>query len=295
MKKQLLIAAVAASMTSVAMADVSISGVYAGTISQNTGAASFAQDLDLKIVGKSGDTTVTATIENMGVVAKDSDGDAIAGSQYAMNATTVKLSTKLEGISFSAGNYKSTTGNGLVNKPAPAERIGFSTSVAGVGVGMTNKSGHGAPSITLTGDVAGFGVKVQNAANSERYISVKGNVAGLAVDVEKSMATGGLVAVKVAGTVGGMSVSYANIDCKTIGACTESRGSAPYGALNGSKKVKGLIVSTATAMGKVTYKNIDKDGKDTNVLALQRGNVSYKYAKTDAADATLSAKVKFKF
>jgi hypothetical protein len=81
MKKQLLIAAVAASMTSVAMADVSISGVYAGTISQSTGAASFAQDLDLKIVGKSGDTTVTATIENMGV-----------GGLYAMNASTVKLS-----------------------------------------------------------------------------------------------------------------------------------------------------------------------------------------------------------
>ena len=284
MKKQLLIAAVAASMTSVAMADVSISGVYAGTISQNSGAASFAQDLDLKIVGKSGDTTVTATIENLGV------SDA-----YDLKATTVKLSTKLEGISFTAGNYKSFNGNGLVNKPEAANRIGFSTTIAGVGIGMTNTGGSSTSSVTLTGDVAGFGVKVQNAVNSDRYISVKGNVAGLAVDVEKSMATGGLVAVKVAGTVGGMSVSYANIDCKTIGACTESRGSAPYGALNGSKKVKGLIVSTATTMGKVTYKNIDKDGKDTNVLALQRGNVSYKYAKTDAADATLSAKVKFKF
>ena len=159
---------------------------------------------------------------------------------------------------------------------------------------MTNTGGSSTPSVTLTGDVAGFGVKVQNAVNSDRYISVKGNVAGLAVDVEKSMATGGLVAVKVAGTVGGMSVSYANIDCKTIGACTESRGLAPYGALNGSKKVKGLIVSTATAMGKVTFKNIDKDGKDTNVLALQRGNVSYK-SSTTSGDNTLSAKVKFKF
>ena len=95
--------------------------------------------------------------------------------------------------------------------------------------------------------------------------------------------------------IAGMSVYYANIDCKTVGACTETRGSAPYGSLAVSKKVKGLIVSTATTMGKVTFKNIDKDGTDTNVLALQRGNVSYKYAKTDAADATLSAKVKFKF
>ena len=283
MKKQLLIAAVAASMTSVAMADVSISGAYLGKVAQSTGAATFSQDLDLKIVAKSGDTTVTTTIENMGV-----------GGLYAMNASTVKLSTKLEGVSFTAGNYKSTTGNGLVNKPATAERISLSTSVAGVGVALTTGSGNANSSVTLKGDVAGFGVKIQNAANSSRFISVKGNVAGVAVDVEKSMATGGLQAVKVAGTVAGMSVSYANIDCKTVGACTESRSTAPYGALNTSVKVKGLIVSTATAMGKVTFKNIDKDGTDTNALSLTRGNVTYKSSTTSGTN-TLSAKVKFTF
>ncbi len=281
MKKQLLIAAVAASMTSVAMADVSISGVYSGTVSQSTGAATFAQDLDLTIVAKSGDTTVTTTVENL-------------ATATALSATTMKLSTKLEGISFTAGNYKSTTGNGLVNSPATAERVSLSTSVAGVGVAVTTGSGDANSSVTLKGDVAGFGVKIQNAANSSRYISVKGNVAGVAVDVEKSMATGGLQAVKVAGTVAGMSVSYANIDCKTAGACTESRSTAPYGALNGSKLVKGLIVSTATSMGKVTFKNIDKDGTDTNALSLTRGNVTYKSATTSGTN-TLSAKVKFKF
>jgi hypothetical protein len=286
MKKQLLIAAVAASMTSVAMADVSISGAYLGKVAQSTGAATFSQDLDLKIVAKSGNTTVTTTVENMGV----GTGDA----QYAMNATTMKLSTTLEGVSFAAGNYKSTTGNGLVNKPATAARVSLSTSVAGVGVALTTGSGDMNSKVTLTGDVAGFGVKIQNAASSDRYISVKGNVAGVAVDVEKSMKTNGLQAVKVAGTVGGMSVSYANIDCKTAGVCTESRSTAPYGALNTSVKVKGLIVSTATAMGKVTFKNIDKDGTDTNALSLTRGNVTYKSSTTSGTN-TLSAKVKFKF
>jgi len=282
MKKQLLIAAVAASMTSVAMADVSISGAYLGKISQSAGGASFAQDLDLKIVAKSGDTTVTTTVENL-------------ATATALTATTVKLSTKLEGISFSAGNYKSFKGNGLVNKPSASEQYSMSTSVAGVGVAVTTKSGQGEQSLTLKGDVAGFAVKIQDASRSSRYVSLKGNVAGVALDVEKSMATGGLQAVKIAGTVGGMSVSYANIDCKTAGACTESRSTAPYGALNTSVKVKGLIVSTATAMGKVTFKNIDKDGTDTNVVALQRGNVAYKYAKTSGSAKTLSATVKFKF
>jgi hypothetical protein len=286
MKKQLLIAAVAASMTSVAMADVSISGAYLGKIAQSAGGASFAQDLDLKIVAKSGDTTVTTTVENLGTT---------FGTAKSLEATTVKLSTKLEGISFSAGNYKSFKGNGLVNKPSASEQYSLGTSVAGVGVSVTTKSGEGEQSLTLKGDVAGFGVKIQNASRSDRYVSVKGNVAGVAVDVEKSMATGGLQAVKIAGTVGGMSVSYANINCKTAGACTESRSTAAYGALNTSVKVKGLIVSTGTTMGKVTFKNIDKDGTDTNVVALQRGNVAYKYSKTSGSAKTLSATVKFKF
>ena len=94
--------------------------------------------------------------------------------------------------------------------------------------------------------------------------------------------------------VAGMSVSYANIDCKTVGACTETRGSAPYGSLAVSKKVKGLIVSTATSMGKVTFKNIDKDGTDTNAVSLTRGNVTYKTATTSSVN-TLSATVKFNF
>jgi hypothetical protein len=47
-------------------------------------------------------------------------------------------------------------------------------------------------------------------------------------------------------------------------------------------------------MGKVTFKNIDKDGADTNAISLQRGNVTYKSATTSGT-STLSAKVKFKF
>ena len=143
MKKQLLIAAVAASMSSVAMADVSISGEYEGTLSQSTGAASFAQDLDLTIVATSGDTSVTTTIEDL-------------STNTALTATTVKLSTQLEGISFTAGNYESQNGNGLINEAVAAKRIGFSTTIAGVGVAMTNSNGSSSSSITLACNVAGF-------------------------------------------------------------------------------------------------------------------------------------------
>ena len=229
----------------------------------------------------------------MGVFAKDSDGDAIAGSQYAMNATTVKLSTKLEGISFTAGNYKSFNGNGLVNKPAAAERIGFSTSVAGVGVGMTNKSGHGAPSITLAGNVAGFDVKVQDATNSTRFVSVSTDVAGVAVAVERQKtATGTNTAYSLSTDVNGVAVAYENVKINGS-AATQTDGF--IGDISTAAKASALSASMNTAMGSVEVKRAKIDADKTVSIELTRGNVVYGYSKTTDLAADLSAKVSFSF
>ena len=282
MKKQLLIAAVAASMTSVAMADVSISGVYAGTLSQETGTASFAQDLDLKIVGKSGDTTVTATIENLGV------SDA-----YDLKATTVKLSTKLEGISFTAGNYESQNGNGLINEAVAAKRIGFSTTIAGVGVAMTNSNGSSSSSITLAGNVAGFDVKVQNATNSTRFVSVSTDVAGVAVAVERQKtATGTNTAYSLSTDVNGVAVAYENVKINGS-AATQTDGF--IGDISTAAKASAISASMNTAMGSVEVKRAKIDADKTVSIELTRGNVVYGYSKTTDLAADLSAKVSFSF
>jgi hypothetical protein len=62
MKKQLLIAAVAATMTSAAMADISITGGmkvnYKSIETAGVNANSISHETDLQVTGKSGATTV---------------------------------------------------------------------------------------------------------------------------------------------------------------------------------------------------------------------------------------------
>ena len=280
MKKQLLIAAVAASMSSVAMADVSISGEYEGTLSQSTGTASFAQDLDLTIVATSGDTSVTTTIEDL-------------STNTALTATTVKLSTQLEGISFTAGNYESQNGNGLINEAVAAKRIGFSTTIAGVGVAMTNSNGSSSSSITLAGNVAGFDVKVQDATNSTRFVSVSTDVAGVAVAVERQKtATGTNTAYSLSTDVNGVAVAYENVKINGS-AATQTDGF--IGDISTAAKASAISASMNTAMGSVEVKRAKIDADKTVSIELTRGNVVYGYSKTTNEDANLSAKVSFSF
>jgi hypothetical protein len=285
MKKQLLIAAVAASMTSVAMADVSITGEYEGTVSQSTGAASFAQDLDLTVVGTSGSSSVTMTLEDI------TGGTDIAASQ-------VFLKTDLEGVSFKAGKYESTNGNGILAAATNKDRIGLSTTVAGFGVGLTNASGDANGSVTVSGTIAGASVKVQNILNSSRYITIGTSVAGVKVDVETTKGAQRNTAIQLSGDVAGVAVVYANIDFN--GDATEDRSTARWGNIAkvgtvAVQKTTALSLTMPTALGSVNYKRVDNDGAKTNQFALTRGNVVYKSTKTDGADRTLSAKVKFKF
>ena len=71
MKKQLLIAAVAATMASASMADISITGAgmakFVTTDTAGTGTDSHvtSQEMDLKVTGKHGDTTVVMAFDWM--------------------------------------------------------------------------------------------------------------------------------------------------------------------------------------------------------------------------------------
>ena len=280
MKKQLLIAAVAASMSSVAMADVAISGEYEGTLSQSTGAASFAQDLDLTIVATSGDTSVTTTIEDL-------------TTNTALTATTVKLSTQLEGISFSAGNYETQNGNGLINEGSTSEKYSLATSIAGVSASVTTASGHGKNSLTLAGNVAGFDVKVQDATRSTRFVSVSTDVAGVAVAVERQKtATGTNTAYNLSTDVNGVAVVYENV---TINGDAATQTDGFIGDISSAATASAISASMATTMGSVEVKHAKIGSAKTNTVELTRGNVVYGYSKAANTSADLSAKVSFSF
>ena len=277
MKKQLLIAAVAASMTSVAMADLSISGKYEAVFS-DTGTVS--DDLDMKFVGKSDAGTVTMTSENM------------TGAN-GFNVTTAYLTTSVEGISVKAGEYKGQTGNGTTYKKSNGTgKISVSTSVAGMKIAHSNSD-----KTDISGAFGGVKVKMQDALNSSRTTSIATDIAGVAVTAEKNDDT---TAFTLSTEVSGMTVTYVNVDAATCTAATAtaaavscaSQDDGLIGDIAGKHNVTGLNISTNTAAGKVTVKAMQSDEGDVTKVTLKRGNVAYTY--NDASD-TFSAKVAFKF
>jgi hypothetical protein len=276
MKKQLLIAAVAASMTSVAMADISISGAYEVKVKHTTGAATVTgADMDLTIKGKSGSETVTATISNL-----DSKSALTVGQLFA--------TTTVEGLALKVGTYKTLKGNGLTYKKTNKARFGLTTSVAGVGVGVTHTSEDGNASVTLSGNVGGMKVKLQNAMNSGRTLSVSGDVAGIALAVENNDVT---TAFSVSKEISGVDFTYASIEADA-GVATQDDGI--FGNIAGAESVSGVVASMGTNLGKVTVKSYSVDASDTKKITLSRGNVAYTYADVDGT-TSVDAKVKFKF
>ena len=273
MKKQLIAAAVAATMSSVAMADLSISGGYTAVFS-DTGSVS--DELDMKFVGKADAGTVTMTLNDVETGALDFD--------------QVFLTSTVEGISVKAGAYKGQLGNGLTYKKGSAgsNKIKLSTKVAGMSIAHSNND-----KTDISGSFAGVKVKMQDALNSSRTTSIATDIAGVAVAAEKNDNT---TAFSLTTEVSGMTVTYASIDSTNAtqndGILGDLTTTTAAGVTTGRTNVTGLNIQAATAAGKVTVKAMQSDQGDVTKVTLKRGNVAYTY--NDASD-TLSAKIKFKF
>ncbi len=335
MKKQLLIAAVTATMASASMADVFISGSYSSTISHmkvNTKDATKGikhdSDLDLTLKGTNGDSTMVLTLENIGAgknPMKDKNGNDIkdasgnivydgsgTGSKTDIKPATVYITTKVEGLTLKAGKYKSKNGAGQMHKPMSKNRISLSTKIAGVNIGVSNANGDAHTSLNLAGTVAGVDIKVQNVLNAKRYLTLGAEFYGVSIDFEAGKATNPITkkekasfATQLSGEVYGVSIVYANI--KSNGTATENRDTARWGDITRVDSTNGLSLTYPTPYGKINYKFVgnkrDSVKMNTNSFSLIRGNVEYKTAKTSLsgisgatdAERVTSVKVKFKF
>ena len=152
MKKQIIAAAVAATMTSVALADIAITGTtkvnftsvdYDDNDSTNT----VATEHDIKITGKSGDTTVVIGIEA-------DDGD----TADSLDTTDVYMTTKIGDISVKAGEWDN--GNNFIRGSSTSQnQLQLSGNVGPIGISYV--SGHSTKDdkITVSSDLAGVKVK----------------------------------------------------------------------------------------------------------------------------------------
>jgi len=299
MKKQLLIAAVAATMTTAAMADISITGQAIVKAETNSGAASaVTNEYKLAIKGTSGDNTAVVKLKNKII------SEAGIEANF-MNISEAYVTTKLEGISVTAGSKKGGNASALVaNKSAAKAKFILSTSVAGAKITLKQVSGVGAAAVDVSTAISGVKVTVKNVMNDTRYFLVDADVAGVAVHVESGENSDGATetAYTLSGDVAGIALTYVAADVMNNNNSADDGvfGNTSFNeAKDGLTDVTGFIASTSTAAGKVTVKRWDATeyANARTKVALSRGNATYYFTTSDKddVDATIGAKIKFKF
>jgi len=287
--KNLISAIAIATMTTATFADVSITGAYEGTVTENTTTSNYeySQDLDITVKGKMGDTTVTATFEDM------TGGSTVTSKQ-------VYVETKvIDGINFKGGNYKGQNGTGLLQKKSTAtNKMKVSTDVAGFGVAVNQVSGSGTSTYDVAGKVGPANVTIQNATNDTRYITITGDWQGFGATFETQEASTGKTNMGVAATtsVGGIDLTGVYVDVQDASGITQDDGIlGDISDANANTTVTGVVGTTGTQFGTVTGKYITKNDLNTMVGKIKVGDIEYGVSKTENADAVFDAKLTVTF
>ena len=287
MKKQLLIAAVAASMTSVAMADISITGSTKANVLD--GAPSI--EADLKITGKSGDSSLVANI------ALDSGVDT--GAQAGDMVEDLYVTTSLMGVNAKAGAYRSGASELDQTSSAPSARYNLSTTVSGVTA--TYEATKDTHDLTLGGTVAGVSIKHKMKQNDDTETWVSGSFGGVNLSWNQEHTDSGDkddTAISIDTTMNGVTAKYVKIDAE--GSNVESDGYVGAFDLNANEDASAFGLSTAVAGNTVTFKKIEIADADSNKIIINRplGNgatFEATYTNKDAADDTLDLELAVKF
>jgi len=165
MKKQLLIAAVVASMTSVAMADISISG----------SGGDYTMKADVTLTGKSGDTTVTANLSLDGTP--------------SVSVEDLYVTTSVSGVNVKMGTWRSGKSELGTASTTVTERVNVSTTFGGLSLAYEELGASN--STTIGGSLAG--VKLTRALGAgatfeATYTETKasGSMGGVSVSAHAS-------------------------------------------------------------------------------------------------------------
>ena len=253
MKKQLLIAAVAASMTSVAMADVSITGSgklnYTNVDNQTAADTNlFSTDLVLTVTGKSGDTSV---------VFKQEFNDA--NGTDGMNIKNAYMASKIAGVNVKAGSWYGA--DSLLENGAAADgRFSADYTIEGVKVQYENKntaSGtESTGSWTVSGEIQGVALSHELHENADTDTKVSGSIAGVDIayrSFDSDTATSDKESLEVNYTTNGITLTYADVDVNSTGTTTSDAFFGTQSSAVGD--MNGFGLSTAVAGNTVALKS----------------------------------------
>jgi len=256
MKKQLLIAAVAATMTSVAMADISIAGSgklnYTNVDNQTTADTNlFSTDLVVTLTGKSGDTSV--------VIKQEYNDNANTDNTRAMMTKSAYMASNIAGVNVKAGTWfsaDSLLGNGTQSDGA----FSADYTVEGVKVQYENKntaSGvESTGSWTVSGAVQGVSLSHEMHENNDTDTKVSGSVAGVDIayrSYDSDTATSDKESIEVNYTTNGITLTYADVDVNSTGTTTSDAFFGTQASAVGD--MTGFGISTAVAGNTVALKS----------------------------------------
>ena len=293
MKKQLLIAAVAATMTSVAMADISIAGSAKANFTvvdfedTQVNTNTISREMDLFITGKNGDTTVVMNIANdtlgaAGLVTEDS-----------------YVATKLGDVAVKVGAWDN--GNNALRESARTDaHLAASTTLGGVTITYDGYGDAADDSVKLAADISGVAVSYKQLATGED-IDVSTTVGGVKVSylaLNRDTANTDRSVVEVSGSFNGVDVKVAQANADS-GARIEGdswMGDFENAAYTGSttaaydlandQDVTSISLKTKMAGNTVEFRNTKVDGVSDNDVSFNKFIVTRPLANGTTFEAT---------
>ena len=297
MKKQLLIAAVAATMTSVAMADISIAGVakvnYKTTDFDSATVRDtnlFTNEADIKITGKSGETTVVMNFAN----------DSIGNDSFSAEDNYVK--TSIEGVSLQAGNWDNGN-NALRASERGTGKFEASTSMGPVGIKYQTSGDDSDDSVTLSTELSGVALSYKEKHKSEE-IKVSTAVSGVSISyfaMNSDTTNSDKSVVEVSGAFGGVDIKVAQATADsatcisgdtwmgdfetTESTATCASGTTAYDLSNG-QDVRAISLKTSIAGNTVEFRNVDVDDVTGSDMSYNKFIVTRPLANGTTFEAT---------
>jgi len=306
MKKQLLIAAVAATMTSVAFADISITGStkinYINTDSATATADlnAFSSEINLGVVGTSGDTTVNVNLQTKN-----------GADNAAFDIQDAYVTTSVGDFTIKTGSIRGSHNLLEDGDATSANKFKVSTTVAGVGISYEHNAG-GQEKIGFSGEVSGVALahKMYNdgAGVDTTDTSVSTTLQGVSIayrTINTDGANNDIDSLEVSGDAAGVTFTYASFGTEGTGTGVATTGITSDGYLGDIQafEADGFGIKTTVAGNTVQIKSIShkaiSGAVETDVTkfvvtrALASGaTFEATYSDTDAAaGATSDSKV----
>ena len=303
MKKQLLIAAVAATMATVSIADVSITGGakinFTNTDTTNDDSVNqFNHDIDFTLAGKNGDTSVSVTVAN------ETTG-ATTTTDTKFDVENAYVASKVMGANVKVGQWAGADSN-MANGTRSAGKFSADYTLEGVKVQFEDQS-TGSKSITLSGSVADVAVSHEMFQNDDTDTTVSGSFGGVnakyrSIQDDSDSTNGDKRSFALSTEVNGITLSYNDVDVKGTGQTSSDDWFGTFGGTCTTtselatcfNEASGFGVSTALAGNTVTLKSYDiketstaTDDSYTKVVVNRplAGGATFEMTYTDKDDA----------